>query len=61
MVQTTFGTEVTSDIEEYDADLKFRGCVNVHDSEEYEDNAEQKFIRTGPQIDLDVPGAHRND
>lgn len=59
--------EDASDIEEYDADLRFRGRVNVHDSEEDEDNAEQKLIRTGPRIDsfdveaLDVPGAHRND
>lgn len=37
------------------------------ESEEDEDNAEQRLIRTGPRIDsfdveaLEVPGAHRND
>ncbi|CAJ2648992.1 unnamed protein product [Trifolium pratense] len=55
-----------SDIEEYHADLRFRGRNTVPDSED-EDNAEQKLIRTGPRIDsfdveaLDVPGVHRND
>lgn len=37
------------------------------ESEEEEDNAEQRLIRTGPRIDsfdveaLEVPGAYRND
>lgn len=37
------------------------------DSEDEDDNAEQRLIRTGPRIDsfdveaLEVPGAHRND
>ncbi|GAU47572.1 hypothetical protein TSUD_389220 [Trifolium subterraneum] len=55
-----------SDIEEYHADLRFRGRATVPDSED-EDNAEQKLIRTGPRIDsfdveaLEIPGAHRSD
>jgi hypothetical protein len=58
--------EDVSDIEEYQADLRFRGRATVPDSED-EDNAEQKLIRTGPRIDsfdveaLEIPGAHRND
>ncbi|KAJ1434939.1 Potassium transporter [Sesbania bispinosa] len=43
--------EDASDIEDYDADLRLRGHASVLDSEEDEENAEQKLVRTGPRID----------
>jgi len=56
-----------SDLENFVADLRFGRHPSVVDSEEEEDNAEQRLIRTGPRIDsfdveaLEVPGAHRSD
>ncbi|KAK7302523.1 hypothetical protein RJT34_13414 [Clitoria ternatea] len=58
--------EDASDLENFDADLRFRRHASLLDSED-EDNAEQRLVRTGPRIDsfdveaLDVPGAHRNE
>ncbi|XP_065850927.1 potassium transporter 7-like isoform X1 [Euphorbia lathyris] len=52
-------------------DDDYDGSGHLHragvDSEDEDDNAEQRLIRTGPRIDsfdveaLEVPGAHRND
>ncbi|KHN26745.1 Potassium transporter 7 [Glycine soja] len=60
--------EDASDLENFDADLRFRRHAGVVDSEDEDDNAEQRLIRTGPRIDsfdveaLEVPGAaHRTD
>lgn len=59
--------EDASDLENFDADLRFRRHAGVVDSEDEDDNAEQRLIRTGPRIDsfdveaLEVPGAHRSD
>ncbi|KAL2579234.1 hypothetical protein AAZV13_15G050100 [Glycine max] len=59
--------EDASDLENFDADLRLGRHGGVVDSEEEEDNAEQRLIRTGPRIDsfdveaLEVPGAHRSD
>jgi len=56
-----------SDLENFDADLRFGRHAAAVDSDEEEDNAEQRLIRTGPRIDsfdveaLEVPGAHRSD
>ncbi|QCD76549.1 KUP system potassium uptake protein [Vigna unguiculata] len=56
-----------SDLENFDADSRFGRQAAVVDSDEEEDNAEQRLIRTGPRIDsfdveaLEVPGAHRSD
>ncbi|WVY92859.1 hypothetical protein V8G54_031947 [Vigna mungo] len=40
-----------SDLENFDADLRFGRQAAVVDSDEEEDNAEQRLIRTGPRID----------
>ncbi|CAJ1963491.1 unnamed protein product [Sphenostylis stenocarpa] len=56
-----------SDLENFDADLRCGRHAAIVDSEEEEDNAEQRLIRTGPRIDsfdveaLEIPGAHRSD
>ncbi|RDX65232.1 Potassium transporter 7, partial [Mucuna pruriens] len=59
--------EEASDIENFDADLRQGRRASMVDSDDDEDNAEQRLIRTGPRIDsfdveaLEVPGAHRSD
>ncbi|KAL2342104.1 hypothetical protein Fmac_010044 [Flemingia macrophylla] len=64
VIQDDDDDDATSDL---DADLRLGRRATVVDSEEEEDSAEQRLIRTGPRIDsfdveaLDVPGAHRTD
>ncbi|KAK7412133.1 hypothetical protein VNO78_03581 [Psophocarpus tetragonolobus] len=59
--------EDASDLENFDADLSLGRDPRMVDSDEEDDNAEQRLIRTGPRIDsfdveaLEVPGAHRSD
>ncbi|KAF5448503.1 hypothetical protein F2P56_029031 [Juglans regia] len=65
-----FQDEDDSEIEDEDEDdfLSHRStAVDELDSEDDEDNAAQRLIRTGPRLDsfdveaLEVPGAHRSD
>jgi hypothetical protein len=63
-----FQDEDDSEIYDDDDDVSQRSvAAGGLDSEDEEDNAEQRLIRTGPRIDsfdveaLEVPGALRND
>lgn len=59
-------SEIEDDDEDDDLSHRFTAAAGL-DSEDDEDNAAQRLIRTGPRLDsfdveaLEVPSAHRSD